>query len=322
MVRIRERKIVPQSAVVSRWLVHTRFRESPRDVAWYPRMKSADPVTCVFASCCKDNPVHLWDAYNGTLRASYRCFDAMDEITAPYSIAFEPSGTRLFLGFESLMRVFDIARPGRDCSQFATGKRRSSSGQLGILSCMQWAPEEFGYLAVGSFTGYIGVYARSTMEKNGPELCWRCNVPGIICVKVSSDGQTIVAAGRKDNNIYVYDLRNPKERLFAFSRSSSTNQRIGLDIDRSGAIIVSGSMDSELCRFNLTTGETYSPIACPTSCVSDVSLHPYLNAVGTAHGQRPHPADIHSDDEISADSVEAPQPATAFCIWTASTVSA
>ena len=42
------------------------------DVEWYPLMNSADPGTCCLAVTSQYQPVHLYDAYDGHLRATYR----------------------------------------------------------------------------------------------------------------------------------------------------------------------------------------------------------------------------------------------------------
>ncbi|XP_022927126.1 telomerase Cajal body protein 1 [Cucurbita moschata] len=68
--------------------------ESVYDFCWYPYMSASDPVTCVFASTTRDHPIHLWDAASGELRCTYRAYDAMDEITAAFSISFNPAGTK------------------------------------------------------------------------------------------------------------------------------------------------------------------------------------------------------------------------------------
>ena len=44
------------------------------DVDWYPLMNSADPVTCCLAVTSQYQPVHLYDAYDGHLRATYRYY--------------------------------------------------------------------------------------------------------------------------------------------------------------------------------------------------------------------------------------------------------
>ncbi|KAK9133755.1 hypothetical protein Scep_013283 [Stephania cephalantha] len=73
--------------------------ESVYDYCWYPYMSASDPNTCVFASTTRDHPIHLWDATSGQLRCTYRAYDSMDEITAALSIAFNPTGSKLFAGY-------------------------------------------------------------------------------------------------------------------------------------------------------------------------------------------------------------------------------
>lgn len=42
------------------------------DYVWYPFMDSTDPATACVFSTCKDNPVHLFDAFTGHVRCSYK----------------------------------------------------------------------------------------------------------------------------------------------------------------------------------------------------------------------------------------------------------
>ncbi|POM75290.1 M96 mating-specific protein family [Phytophthora palmivora] len=85
------------------------------DYEWYPFMTSADPNSCIFVSTSRDQPVHLWDAYTGELRASYRAFDHMDELTSAQSLAFNSTGTKLFAGFDRMIRFFDLSQPSTTC---------------------------------------------------------------------------------------------------------------------------------------------------------------------------------------------------------------
>lgn len=45
------------------------------DTCWYPWMSSWEPDTCCFLSTSKETPVHLWDAFTGSLRATYRAYN-------------------------------------------------------------------------------------------------------------------------------------------------------------------------------------------------------------------------------------------------------
>jgi WD40 repeat protein len=45
------------------------------DYCWHPHMSSWNPDTCLLASTSKGSPTHLWDAYKGTLSATYRSYN-------------------------------------------------------------------------------------------------------------------------------------------------------------------------------------------------------------------------------------------------------
>lgn len=72
------------------------------------------------ASSSRDNPVHIWDAFYGDLRASFRPYNHLDELTAAHSLCFSPDGSQLYCGFDKIVRVFHTDRPGRDCEQRPT----------------------------------------------------------------------------------------------------------------------------------------------------------------------------------------------------------
>ena len=44
---------------------------------WYPYMNSWDPSTCCFLSTSQESPIHLWDAFTGGLRATYRAYNQL-----------------------------------------------------------------------------------------------------------------------------------------------------------------------------------------------------------------------------------------------------
>lgn len=47
------------------------------DAYWYPFMNSWDPVTCCFLTASQESPIHLWDAFTGMLRATYRPYNQL-----------------------------------------------------------------------------------------------------------------------------------------------------------------------------------------------------------------------------------------------------
>lgn len=78
------------------------------------------PPFCSLASSSRDNPVHVWDAFYGEVRASFRPYNHLDELTAAHSLCFSPDGTQLYCGFDKTVRVFYTERPGRDCEERPT----------------------------------------------------------------------------------------------------------------------------------------------------------------------------------------------------------
>lgn len=72
------------------------------------------------ASSSRDNPIHVWDAFYGEVRASFRPYNHLDELTAAHSLCFSPDGSQLYCGFDKTVRVFYTERPGRDCEERPT----------------------------------------------------------------------------------------------------------------------------------------------------------------------------------------------------------
>ena len=43
-----------------------------------------------------------------------------DEVAPAYSLSFNSEGSKLYCGFNKMIRVFDVTRPGRDCEDRPT----------------------------------------------------------------------------------------------------------------------------------------------------------------------------------------------------------
>ncbi|GMN50908.1 hypothetical protein TIFTF001_020057 [Ficus carica] len=268
--------------------------ESVYDFCWYPYMSASevdskalagisDPVTNVFASTTRDHPIHLWDASSGELRCTYRAYDAMDEITAAFSIAFNPSGTKIFAGYNKSVRVFDLHRPGRDFQQFST-VQGNKEGQTGILSAMAFSPNHTGMLAIGSYSQTTGIYREDSMELlyvlHGQE-------GGITHVQFSKDGNYLYTGGRKDPYIMCWDTRKAVEVVYKLYRSSEyTNQRILFDIEPQGRHLGTGGQDGFVHIYDLQTGQWVTSFRAALDTVNGFSFHPYLPMAATSSGHR------------------------------------
>ncbi|KAF4386908.1 hypothetical protein F8388_006863 [Cannabis sativa] len=292
--------------------------ESVYDFCWYPYMSASDPVTNVFASTSRDHPIHLWDASSGELRCTYRAYDAMDEITAAFSIAFNPFGTKIFAGYNKSVRVFDLHRPGREFKQFST-LQGNKEGQTGILSAMAFCPTHSGMLAIGSYSQTTGIYREDNMELlyvlHGQE-------GGITHIQFSKDGNYLYTGGRKDPYILCWDMRKAvdvvyKTKIIQFAKPSihffeAAHGVIDCYIDHqntptSGYHLISNHKASILVQvdgtvhiYDLKTGQWVSSFQAALDTVSGFSFHPFLPMAASSSGHRRFvvPGDGSEDDDL------------------------
>ncbi|CAN4083950.1 unnamed protein product [Withania somnifera] len=269
--------------------------ESVYDYCWYPYMSSSSPETCVFASTTRDHPIHLWDATTGQLRCTYRAYDAMDEITAAFSIAFNPAGTKIFAGYNKSIRTFDIHRPGRDFTQYST-LQGNKEGQSGIISSIDFCPSHSGLLATGSYSQTSAIHREDNMELlyvlHGQE-------GGVTHVQFSKDGNYLYTGGRKDPYILCWDIRNTVDIVYKMYRSSeTTNQRIYFDIEPRGQHLGSGGQDGSVHIYNLQTGQWVSSFRAASDTVNGFSFHPFLPMAASSSGHRRFGVLDDSDEDV------------------------
>ncbi|XP_062994175.1 telomerase Cajal body protein 1 [Elgaria multicarinata webbii] len=270
------------------------------DYCWFPLMNSSDPQTCFIASSSRDNPIHIWDAFCGDLRATFRPYNHLDELTAAHSLCFTPDGSQLFCGFDKTVRVFETSRPGRMCENRPTFVKKQ--GQSGIISCIAFSPVQPLY-ACTSYSKTVGLYSRA----EGDLLALlHGHHGGVTHALFSPDGFRLFTGGRKDTEILCWDLRQPGDVLFSMCRTVATNQRLYFDLDPSGNYLLSGNTEGLVTVWDTTQPPSSDP--CPVlqpilqfqalqDCVNGISLHPSLPLLASASGQRKFPDLWDSGDE-------------------------
>ncbi|XP_040202762.1 telomerase Cajal body protein 1 [Rana temporaria] len=270
------------------------------DYSWYPTMNSADPDTCLIASSSRDNPIHVWDAFTGKTKASYRPYNHLDELTAAHSLSFSPDGSLLFAGFDKMIRVFNTSRPGRDFECRPTFHKKQ--GQPGIISCIAFSPTQDIY-ACGSYSKCLGLYS---YEEGIMLSVLHGHHGGVTHVLFSPDGNCIFTGGRKDPEILCWDVRHPGKLLCSMKREVNTNQRIYFDMEISGRYLLSGDTHGLVTVWDMVSPPVEGFLSPALqfqgqgNCVNGISLHPSLPILATTSGQRTFPESEDSSDESPA----------------------
>lgn len=266
------------------------------DYAWYSCMHTSDPVSCCFVTTSRAHPIHLWDACSGSLRCVYRAYDAADEITAAYSLAFDRQGSRIWAGYNKAIRVFDLSRPGRDC-QTITTFQKGQDGQPGIISCLDFSPDDPNLVAAGSYSSVAAVYDAAS---GSAAYILSGHKGGLTQVKFSADGNFLYTGARKDPDILCWDIRYTSDVVYRLQRDTGdTNQRIQFDIEPMGRHLATGGSDGKVVSFDLTTGEPVSTFLAATDTLNGFQFHPYLPLAATASGHRHYPM-LEDEDVLRA----------------------
>lgn len=280
------------------------------DFSWYPFMNSSDPSTCCFLSTSRESPIHLYDAFNGSLRCSYRAFNHVDEFVAANSVAFSSDGAKIVCGYDKCIRIFDLSIPGRTCSSHSTFTKKTRRGLKGIISCFDFHPVEPDLFACGSYGKSIGLFS---LNSGNFQFRLDGQSGGVTSVKFAPCGNRLFAAGRKDDEILCFDLRNLGQVLFVLRRPMTTNQRIQFDLSADGRYLFSGDTTGNVHVWDLLKFEensfdddgsltTIRSFKAHDQAVSGASLHPFLPLLATTSGQRHFMEPIARDDDGDGDS--------------------
>lgn len=297
------------------------------DYAWYPYSNAQVEGSSLIAIGARSRPIQLWDASNGTLRASYRAYDHVEHICSPNSLTFSLDGSYIYGGFDGVLRAFPIEHPGNNYTEHwtkrqttkASKRSREPSTSLashsesyetdysfnGIISTLAISPSNPNALYGGTFSGDIALFDLTTFSQ---QISIKTSY-GVTQVKPSPCGYKLYAAGRKSNQIEAFDLRMPETALWTIQRESKTNQRIVFDLDCTGSLLMSGSGDGSLKMWNLSLQD--APMAVSIAGLDSyehdgincTQFHPfYPNYYAITTGQRRIAPDSCYDSDSDSDS--------------------
>ncbi|XP_073823262.1 uncharacterized protein isoform X2 [Musca autumnalis] len=129
--------------------VHVKEGDMVYDCSWYPFMSSTDPATCCWLATQQHEPIHMWDAFTGELRCSYRGYDDVDEIESAISVAFSNDGQKVVGGYKKNIKNFDTNIPGRDYTTVPVKQ---------TVSCFAFNQENDNCVTTGSWNSHIYHY--------------------------------------------------------------------------------------------------------------------------------------------------------------------
>nr|CAD7437466.1 unnamed protein product [Timema bartmani] len=177
---------------------------------------------CSLVSTSQYNPIHMWDAFTGELRCTYKPYNHLDEVISAYSLAFDPSGEKLYAGFDCMVKVF------------STSILRQKVCDSPLENVNPAMPKIY---AVGSYAKTLGLYC----EPDGAMLCiLQGHTGGVTHLQFSPDGTKLYSGGRKDTEILCWDMRYPGTFLYTMHRTVQTNQRVYFDLTSDGRYLLSG----------------------------------------------------------------------------------
>eukprot|EP00210_Caulerpa_lentillifera_P006016 g5750.t1 len=276
----------------------TRVKEGEMvyDFCWFPYANEQDSQSFCFLTTARSQPIHLWDAKEGSLRASYRCYDAQDEIRAANSVAVSCDGRQVYSGSKNCVYIFDITRPGRDYSFVQTFDRKDG-GVSGLISTIALPLADPKIYAIGAYSGNIGLYST---EDNTIQLLLDGHISGVTKVMFSGDGYYLYSGARTDPTLVCWDIRFTVEPVYRLERdTATTNQKIQFDIEPvAGRHLITGGESGKLRVFDLKTGEQIKELQIARDVLNGVAFHPWRPLISTASGQR-HFSRLNQ--EVSAD---------------------
>ena len=248
------------------------------DFTWYPYMSSYDPDTCFWISSTQNEPVKMFDAFNGGYKCSYRSYDYADELEAALSVCFSPDGTCIYAGCKKSINVFTTSVPGREYDTIPIKQP---------ISCLATNYYESSVLAAGSWNKSITLI--DTRDYLTIDTL-HGHKGGVTFLKYSANGEHLVSGSRKDSNLLLWDMRNLSLPMYKFARRVDNNQKVYFDISVGGTWMASGDTRGLLHLWNLRDQnddgfpkETQFPLH--QDSLSGVSLHPYLPILASSSGQ-------------------------------------
>lgn len=221
-------------------VIHVKAVGNIYDFCWFPLMNSSIPDTCYWLATAQNEPIKMYDAFNGKYKCSYRSYDYADELEAALSVCYSGNGEKVFGGYKKNINIFDTSVPGR-CYQ--TIKMNQPT------SCIATNYYDEHMIACGSWNKSIQIY---DIRESQPIEHLTGHKGGVTYLKFSMNGDYLISGARKDSNFLFWDMRDLSLPLYRFQRQVSTNQKIYFDISAGNTWVASGDTRGLVHIWNTT----------------------------------------------------------------------
>lgn len=242
--------------------------ESTRATAISPHFDLSRPEQCLYLTSPRDLPIRLVSPFHPDILASFPLVNAHTEaFQAPHSLLFNPRDpSYFFAGTDGLLAVFDLHRPGAGPSSIIrTQQQKRRSGIAGVLAAnasyglerlkginSALAANDEGLLAVGTFSGQVGMYDLGHEDSAVMVLPSSTDSEHGITSLHFLESQYLIVAARSSCTLEVFDLRNPHQRLGRLcGRNALTQRRLGVDC--TAGQVTAGSIDGSISIWQGTT---------------------------------------------------------------------
>lgn len=209
--------------------VHVKEAGLVYDYCWYPYMNSAEPASCVWLASRRHEPVQMWDAYEGTLRCSYRGYSAVDEVATAISLTFSHDGCDIIAGYRDSLKIFRTDVPGRDYVDVPL---------IAPASALAVNPND-DTIAIGTWTGSFWLHDKRH-PKTEQVYNFNGHRVGITYLRFIAQRNLLVSGARKDSDLLIWDMRNTSAPVHRLARTVGTNQCIYFDVSGDEKLLVSG----------------------------------------------------------------------------------
>lgn len=266
MVATSSRGTLPYLRVDGRRVSVLPATEAPRvrlplpaiDVSWCPLKRGAEHAA--FLTACTSQPLQLWDANDGELRASYVCSTDTGMHASPRCSLWLSGRAGALIaggygGFEdsTKVRVYDVMREG-ECAVFGYRTRH----EAGPVCSLANGPCE---LLLAGFV-QSGTVEAVDVRRRSPALLLRGLRAGVSSMRRHPTEEYLVYVGGRlgEDSVMCWDVRRCLEPLSQFRRQVHTHQVCDIAFvegaDNGAPVLVSATTGGGILTFNQPTASS------------------------------------------------------------------